>query len=233
MNTVQMIRDAFLEQAKAEEEESKPQILPQIASVVVFIFGGLVLLGWSLELEPLRLFLAQLVAMKVNSALGFLLAGLSLWMFHGKPAGKLDLRWLHKRRVLAAAYAVAVIAIGVLTMTEELTGTDLGLNRLIFKGVVTKSSVLQVGSMGFGTALCFVLIGAALLLAELNQRQLLARTCIILVALFSLLALIGNRFGLWFMFGNGASQQLAVPTAGAFLLLCTAVFAIRWRQKKT
>ncbi|MBI5397382.1 MAG: hypothetical protein HZA91_18960 [Verrucomicrobia bacterium] len=233
-DTTARLRQVFLDRAGTEwdEDASFGGGWAQAASVMVFLFGCMVLIGWSLELEGLRRFFAQLVALKVNTALGFLLAGLSLWMFRSRPAAGLDKRWIHKRRVLAAAYAGAVIAVGVLTMTEELTGADLGIDHLVFSRIVSHDSVLQPGRMGFGAALSFVLIGVALLLMDLRRCRLLARTCVILAGLFALLALAGTSFGTWFLFGPNTGNQLAMPTAVAFLLLCVGSLIAQPRRKK-
>lgn len=227
MNTTQRLRAQFVARAQQKSGPAQFDLWPQAASIMVFVFGGIVLVGWSLESEALRGFFAKLVALKANTALGFVLAGLSLWMFRSAPAPYHDPEQGQRRRLLAAAYALSVILIGVLTLTEELGGRNLGIDGLVFDRVMTKTGLLQPGRMGLGAALSFVLVGVALLLLDLQRWPVFARSCVAVIALISLFALTGNSFAVHFLFGSDAGSLMAAPTAVAFLVLCLGALGVR------
>lgn len=199
---------------------------PKVASILVFVFGGLVLVGWSFQFEAVRNFFAGLVAMKVNTALAFVLSGVSLWLLRGRSQDDFDLRRASRRQLLAGSYAVVVILIGLVTLAEDLLGWDLGIDPLVFGKPSAHSAGLQPGRMGGGTALSFVMIGAALLLLDAPRCQRLVRLFLALVALASLLALSGVPFGVRLLFGSGPATAMTFPTALGLLVLSTGLFCV-------
>ena len=56
------------------------KFLSRVASVAVMSTGGLVLIGWLLDIAPLKSVWPGLVAMKANAALAFVFEGCALWM---------------------------------------------------------------------------------------------------------------------------------------------------------
>jgi cytochrome bd-type quinol oxidase subunit 2 len=54
--------------------------MSKIASVFSIVVGAVVLFGWTLDITALKSVLPNFVTMKANTALGFVLAGLSLWL---------------------------------------------------------------------------------------------------------------------------------------------------------
>jgi PAS domain S-box-containing protein len=99
--------------------------------------------------------------MKANTALCFLLAGISL---------NLQTR---KRRILttriAAGCAIAVGAIGLITLCEYLFGWNLGIDEVLI-GDLVATIESDPGRMGFNAAIDFGLTGAALWLTSRQDR---------------------------------------------------------------
>src|SRR5580693_3767574 len=94
----------------------------QATSIAVMALGCVVLYGWARGIEPLKTVFPGLVTMKVNSALGLMVSGASLWLL--LPGASRTLRG-HVARFLA--FAVALIAAA--TLTEYLFGLNLGIDQ--------------------------------------------------------------------------------------------------------
>ncbi|NEQ22945.1 MAG: hypothetical protein F6K28_28090, partial [Microcoleus sp. SIO2G3] len=56
--------------------------IAQAAGAITFFVGLIVLIGWLFNLSILKSVLPNLVTMKANTALAFLLSGVSLWLLH-------------------------------------------------------------------------------------------------------------------------------------------------------
>ncbi|MHB1082102.1 MAG: methyl-accepting chemotaxis protein, partial [Prosthecobacter sp.] len=94
-------------------------------SLLVIGIGGAAIAGWIFDVSLLKRLVPGGIAMKFNTALGFLLAGLSL-------RGAADCRSQGRRR-LGQICAGLVILIGGLTLVEHISGLDLGLDNLLIK----------------------------------------------------------------------------------------------------
>src|SRR3990172_6472389 len=96
----------------------------RVSSFIVIAIGCLVLLGWILDIVILKSVLPGLVTMKANTAVSFVLAGVSLWLLQPESAGP-------GSRRIARACAVTVALVGLLTFSEYLLGWDLGIDQLL------------------------------------------------------------------------------------------------------
>ena len=102
------------------------RLISKALAVVVILVGGIVLVGWELDISILKSFFWAGSTMQVNIALAFLLAGLSLYMQEGDSRHS----W---RGSLAYGCAGIVILIGFFTVGEYLFGRDLGIDRIFLK----------------------------------------------------------------------------------------------------
>jgi signal transduction histidine kinase len=160
----------------------------QLAASAVITLGVLVLLGWALDLTALKSLRPGWAAMRPNTALAFVLAGLSLWS--GRiEAGKGQALWL------AQAGAVAVFLLGALTLVELLGSWDLGVDRLLSAGIPEHpNAVLR---MAPNTAFNFTILGVALYcFARKGGTRLLgmAHFLTVLASLVALVALVGHAY---------------------------------------
>ncbi|MBD0363632.1 MAG: hypothetical protein ICV55_12815, partial [Coleofasciculus sp. C3-bin4] len=58
--------------------------VPKAASTIIIFVGGMVLVGWMVDIAIFKTVLPGLVTMKANTALAFLLSGVSLWLLHNE-----------------------------------------------------------------------------------------------------------------------------------------------------
>jgi PAS domain S-box-containing protein len=190
----------------------------RIAGATLIVIGGMVLSAWKLEIDWLQGAVSGTVTMKANTALGFLLAGVSL-----------SARSRPNSARIAAGSALMIIAIGGLTLCQYFWGWDLGIDQLL---VLDRSTPVSPhpGRMGDNTALNFVLVGLALWLMgrRIRHSEALAQLTILCASAIALLALIGYAYQVegfyrFFLY----STSMAVSTALAFLMLCAGVLALR------
>ncbi|ELR96969.1 PAS domain S-box protein [Gloeocapsa sp. PCC 73106] len=163
--------------------------IPETTSIFVISIGCFVLLSWQLDIPLLKSgFVGMSSTMKANTALCFILAGMSLRLLQCKRLSRL-------RHQVALAMAGLTTLIGLLTLSEYLFDWNLGIDQLLFSDVVS-SATPYPGRMGINTAINFVLMGAALLQISRNLQPaiLLAQILSSVAALISLLALLGHLF---------------------------------------
>lgn len=195
---------------------------------VAFVSGALscalgltVVLGWILHAAFLVQLHPDLVPMQFNTALGFLFAGAGLLsVVYGRP------RW-------AAACGAALVALGLLTLTEYLASIDLGIDQFFFTHDITVKTS-HPGRMAPNTALCFALSGGAL---AVMSRATSSRMCLLasgflgsLILTLGALAMLGYLLGVEAGYGWGGLTQMAPHTAAGFMLLGTGLFIFAWRK---
>ncbi|MBD1885688.1 PAS domain S-box protein [Microcoleus vaginatus] len=162
--------------------------ISQMASLLVIAIGCLVLLGWQFDISLLKSgFPGMTSTMKANTAICFLLAGVSLKLLQYQRTR------LHNR--IAQGMAGFIIIIGLLTLSQYIFGGKLGIDEWLFRDFVS-SATPYPGRMGVNTALNFLLMGLALLLLGKNSQRdtWLAQIFSSVAALISLLALFGYLF---------------------------------------
>ena len=196
--------------------------LPRLLGSLVIILGVSGMLGWALNISALKGVFSGLETMKANTALGMLLGGLELALLSQKKKNM-------PLRLCTAALAVAIAALGALTLSEYSSGRNLGLDELLFRDVTQRAGNSFPGRMSPATAFCFVLLGSALWVASQQASRRLKNS--VLSGISAALILIGGavcigqflnallRFQLWNYFG------MAVNTAAGFVLLGSGLLA--------
>ncbi|EPX59525.1 hypothetical protein D187_003015 [Cystobacter fuscus DSM 2262] len=204
--------------------------LVPVASGLAVLVAVLDLLGWSLASR----LLIQLVPwpgagiMMPNTAVGFILSGTALWLLHEEKANP----W---RRGTGQALALTTLLLGGLTLSEYISGADLGIDILLFSETVQQLTPKLPGRPAPSTALSFCLTGLMLLLMHVRTRQgwLPARLLALVVMLLSTLVLIGYLYleeSLFeperLVFHLPPSLPMAVHSALLFLLLSLGVLSV-------
>jgi PAS domain S-box-containing protein len=200
------------------------QWVAQIASAIAILVGCLVLFGgWGLNLNWLKSTISGSSEMKANTALCFILAGISL----GLHSLGLQTR-RHSfgiSRSISQGCALAVGLIGALTLSQYLFGWNLGIDELLFPDLPP-----DPGRMGDNTALNFVLVAIALWLLGQKTRKSdrTFQLAAILAVAIALLALIGYAYNVQIFYQFFFySTSMALNTALTFLVLCVGILSIR------
>jgi signal transduction histidine kinase len=207
--------------AEPQEEVLSSAVIANLRSIaawlalLVVLAGTVVLAGWMTGAGLLKSVLPGLVQMKANTALGFLCCGFALWLVIRHP----------ERRMLIRVLIGVAIVLGSLTLIEYLSGRNLGIDQLLFVESAGAIGTLSPGRMAPTSALCFVLIGVALLLIDRSgpAPELLAGVA----GFIAVQTFLGYVFGLRFELRLERYTEMALHTAAAFAALGAGVLFAR------
>lgn len=189
------------------------------ASFVSILAGCLVLLGWAFDIAFLKSILPGLATMKANTALGFILSGLSLWMLRTGPA---------KAQISPPKMFAAIVALlGLLTLGEYLFSRDFGIDQLLFPQEAGAEPTSLAGRMAHPTALSFLLLGLALLSLDAKRPVWLVEFPVLIALLVSGLALAGYAYGVTSLYSIGLYSSMALHTASLFIVLSLGILFAR------
>ncbi|QSJ18122.1 PAS domain S-box protein [Nostoc sp. UHCC 0702] len=225
-------------------------LVVRVASAIAITIGGLVLLGWFFQVEVLKLgFPGSAMTMKANTALSFILSGISLWLLQKSRGNKFNLESKDTKastdnskssryRVLylglGRIFAVAVALIGLLVVGKYLLGANLSINQQLLYDSPTTITSLHPGLMGLNTAINLIFIGTALLLLiqQKNHRSYwYAQIFALIAALISLQAVIGYAYGVPIFYGIVPhTTTMGLHTALTFIVLCVGILWVRSDQ---
>jgi hypothetical protein len=204
--------------AERGDVESRLVSGSRLGALAVALLGVAVLGGWWLEIELLKRLAPGLVAMKFNTACGFVATGGALLALRATPVGR-------RRRTLGSALAALVAALGALTLLEYLAGVDLGIDQLLWPDEPSPLATAFPGRMASGTAVSFLLLGVALL--ALDRSRLLSRAAAGGAHLLATLALVGYAYGVSAFYGLGAYTSMALNTAAGLWVASLSILAAR------
>ncbi len=183
-----------------------------------------VLYGWAFRVEILKSVLPGLVTMKVNTALGLGFSGVSVWL-------QLPGRSSSRTRYIAHFFAVLVVVIGAATLAEYSSGTNLGIDQLLFSDLKGSIGTSSPGRLAPTTATAFIAIGLALLLLHGKTRRgsATAQGLSLWSGLIGMMAITGYVYHATVVPKVFLYTQVALNTAIGLFLLSGAVFVARPR----
>jgi signal transduction histidine kinase len=192
------------------------------AALAAAAIGAVVLVGWAADVDAMRRLFFGRIHMLPNTAVGFLLASVSLWLQRAGPAEG-------RARAVARTFAVVVLLLGALTMGERLFGWDLGIDRRLFPELVARHPYRPPGQMATNTTVAFTLAGAALLwLDVVTERGYRPALWLATVGLaIASLALVGYLYGAQPLYEIDVAAGMAISTALAFLAIHVGVHCAR------
>jgi PAS domain S-box-containing protein len=211
--------------------QSNPQLIASLksfsraASAATILVGCVVLVGWGLNLAVLKSIVPGLPTMKPNTALAFILAGGSLWLLWAEPPPQTR----HWQRRLGQLCAAIVALMGLLTLSQDLFGWNLGLDQLLLKERSGGIGTSAPGRMSPATAFNFVLVGVALLLLDVKQRTdwPMAQLLALVVGNVAFFALMGYAYDIQILVRLNPFSSIALHTALTFLVLALAILGAR------
>jgi len=195
-------------------------------AVLAVLVAGLVVAGWLLGERWLTTPLPAHVSMKANAAVGLALCGLVVGLARGEA------RTARVRRRIRIAGAALVGALGLATLLQDLLTIELGIDQLLADAALDTIGTRSPGRMAPSTAVCFVLLGASLLLLESMRawRRHVGEALAIVAAIIAFLALVGYAFGVPAFIGIASYTQMALHTAAVLLVLALGILFSHCRR---
>ncbi len=207
-----------------------PYLAVPLAGALALLTGAMVLVGWALDITVLKSILPGWVSVKPNTALCFILTGLSLLPQPVTQTPGLTRLISHLARLCGLLAGL----IGVLTMMEYGFTLDLGIDQRLFPELTGTVGTSVPGRMAPDSALCFVMLAATReILCELRKTKTTLLAALILCALVQIIALSDiltyftpalGTLGWW------GATIMAVPTAAVFVVLGALMLWETWRQ---
>ena len=197
-------------------------VFSRVSALLAIVVGILVILGWLLDIEVLKSLSSGFVSMKANTALCFVLLGISLLLFHFAA---------EKRRIQFLSHLMAwlVITIGLLTIFEYVFSVDLWIDQLFVREEDNALATYSPGRMALNSAVCFVLAGLALITIDLKTgtRLLISQVLALILIFISLLPLIGYIYGIADLYQYAQFTSMAIHTATTFFIVGLGIFCFR------
>lgn len=198
-----------------------PRLIPafksfsNLASVVVLGVGVLVLGGWIFDIPLLRSGSISLATMQGNTAIAFILAGLSLLLRNQEQAPRFS-------RYVMSASSLIVILLSLLTLSQYIFSRDFGIDQLVIKDDLTLENAYP-GRMAPATAANFCLLGLALLTLDFRPYRWLVEICSITALIISVAALMGYAYGVQSLYRFFSFSSIAIHTAVTFSILSIGI----------
>lgn len=160
--------------------------------------------------------------MKANTAFCFMLLGISLWLLIPEKSSQ-------RAKLIAKVCAFIVAMAGILTLTEDIFGWDLGIDQLLFKEPAEAMGTSHPGRMAPSTALNFAMLGIALFLLDAKKKHIPYITQVIafVIILIGFINLTGYIYGVSALYGIGSYTQMALHTSVIFILLGLGVLFVK------
>lgn len=191
----------------------------RVASRIVLAVGFLVLAGWLFNISQLTSVLPGLATMKANTALAFVLAGLSLSL----NSLRRETRWAG---FIARGCAAFTALIGLLTLSEYVFSRDLGIDQLLFKDTLTPENAYP-GRMSPVSALNLSVLGFVLSILDREQYRWPVEVLGLGTLLISILALVGYAYGVPSLYDFFPYSSIAIHTALTFSILSLGILFAR------
>ncbi len=189
--------------------------ISRICSILIFLISSLSLTGWMWDIAVLRSIILAFDPMNPVTAVAFLLLAGALWLLGGKKEAPDGRRW-H----VAQSLTLIVVLTGLLKLLDTYTILKNNIDQLLFTDALVRVSIEGPNRMAHSTAFCLVLSACALFLSNSPGRRIrVIQLLVLIVSLFSLLAIVGYFFSIRSFAGIGLYIDMAFSAALVFLLL--------------
>ncbi|MBK4730890.1 response regulator [Oxynema sp. CENA135] len=191
----------------------------QVAAILVTCIGSLALVGWIFDIALLKSVLPGLVTMKANTAIGFIVGGVSLCSWHTQQMLVRRSRDRLRLSYLSMGLSAIVFAIGLLTLVQYIHGFNFGIDELFFKDDLDAIGTSAPGRMAPNSALNFLIVGlAGMILAGNHWKTQVYQLLSLSAFLVAFLGFLGYAYQVKTLYGISSYTQMALHTAIAFML---------------
>jgi len=185
-----------------------------LAATVTISIGCMVIIGWIFDSRVLKSLHPSLVSMKFNSALCFVLLGLSLLLYNNS---------INRSVFLPKLLAIIVSVFGFSSLLQ-LSGYEILVDELFIDDIAASSRQEQhPGRIPYITSICFMFGGIAMLFIGSAKKPLIIVTQYLLhsITLISFIALLGYIFNAPALYSYTFPNSMALHSAVIFILFST------------
>lgn len=179
--------------------------VPAFAAATLAVIGIEVLVGWAFGITRMTTILPGLISMKPNTATGFLLTTVALY-----------LAYTGKYKPIQAICASTIVLLGVVTLTEYVFRINVGIDQLLFYDSV---QFPFPGRMAPITAVNFLLTGVMLFPFRFRTAEAIRDLLALVVCFGSTFAMVGYLYGVPLLYGSVRYTAMAIHTGFGFLVL--------------
>lgn len=199
-------------------EEKKFRTLSLWFSVIVVIIGLTVLFGWLFDIEVLKSLSPSWISMKTNTAICFLLGGISIY-FQNSTGQVVKHSY---KKIISVSSAGIFGFIALLNLFEYFFEINLGIDEIIFKDP-NPFGILYHGRMARITIVCFLLLSLSNIFIDYKIFKYPGfQIPVLLTGIISLVGLAGYILGAEEMFSFEGFNTMAFLTVICFFLLAIA-----------
>lgn len=184
----------------------------QILGILVSLIGLAALSGWQFDIVLLKRILPTLPVIAPNTALAFLVGGLTL-IFQTSAATKNKKFFLY----ISGLFSSYIILVGFMTLVEYLFNQNLGIDRILFSIAQGETTVRMSPQSAFN----FLMLGLSLFFIIEKQRDKVkvAQVIILLAGAVSLVSLFGFIYSISSFYTIAPYKGMAAHTAVAFVMM--------------
>jgi len=213
--------DAALELPEDPSQVRHLHAFVRATSLLAISTGGLVLAGWAYGISLLIRVAPGFAPMKPNTAVGFLVSGIAMWLVQDAPEK------ITPRARWAVALSAFVVAVGAATLFEHMSGGDIGIDRLLFRSAVLAAGGAYPGRISIATSAGLAMLAVSLLLVVIGRSWVVTRqTLAILVVLDALIGTVGYLYGVDELYRVQPFSSMAVHTAVLLTLMGAGSLAL-------
>lgn len=194
--------------------------LSRFGQAVVICAGVVVLFGWALDIPVLKSIAPGFVSMKINTALAFIAAAVTLWLLRiSQPKSKV--------RLVARILALALIVLSTLILAQDVLGFDGGIDQLFMRDVSGHIPIINPGRMSPITSVGFIVIGFVLsgLMSRRHQVAIAAHWLTLIPLFVAMLAMIGYLYDVHSLYQVKPFSSIALHTSVMFFILSLSICA--------
>lgn len=196
-----------------------------VTSILVICLGCAVIVSWVFELTIFKSILPEHVTMKVSTALGFILGGILLLLWHQQQANQQQSHFINHHPLILFLWQYLLPSLIILfcwlTLGEYGFSVDLGTDWLAFPNPEDPTYSIHRGRMSPDAAFSFFLFNFAFLFL-IQKYYLTAQLLIVLVIAIATISLIGHTYNITIFYEVVSGTEMAIHTAIGFILLAFA-----------
>ncbi|TVR74686.1 MAG: PAS domain S-box protein [Marinilabiliales bacterium] len=188
-----------------------------LSSVIILFVALAVAAGWIADVMLLRSLHPEWVSMKFNTALGFVLTGSALVVYHS--AG------MNRRHLVASALAGLVLLLSFATLLQYILDVNLGIDELFISDDAEAIRTHSPGRMALSSSIGFVVASTGSLFIVSGRKMLLSvsQGLGVVLVVFFMIPLLGYLYGISGLYGYADFTSVAFLTAILFIILGMAL----------